>query len=132
MLSYKPIFDTYSDANSHSDSDLVTFVKSHSDLDEEKAALVVRTFKTLCKFGDFSGAQPTVSNDSESSSRDPEDSASGEKHQRRQSENSNSSGAVVINVNIALSVDATSDAAVYDAFFAAMAKHLKDLMNGGS
>jgi hypothetical protein len=34
---------------------------------------------------------------------------------------------VTINVNIALSVDATSDATVYDAFFAAMAKHIKVL-----
>jgi len=35
-------------------------------------------------------------------------------------------------VNIALSVDATSDPAVYDAFFAAMAKHLKGLMDGSA
>jgi hypothetical protein len=38
---------------------------------------------------------------------------------------------VTINVNIALSVDATSDPAVYDAFFAAMAKHLK-VLDGSS
>ena len=41
-------------------------------------------------------------------------------------------GAVGITVNISLSVDATSDPAVYDAFFAAMAKHLSGLVDGGA
>lgn len=125
--SYKPLFDVYPDAHSHSDSDLVTFVKSNSDLDDERAGLVVRTFKVLCKFGDFDSAG-SADHDDDCNSNDEDSSNPG--NRRRTPPGSNSGGAVVINVNIALSVDATSDAAVYDAFFAAMAKHLKDLVDG--
>lgn len=126
---YKPLFDVYPDAHSHADSDLVTFVKSNSNLDDEKAALVVRTFKVLCKFGDFLEAGASDRDDADSGN-DLELTSGDGQHRRRPG--GNTGGAVVINVNIALSVDATSDTAVYDAFFAAMAKHLKDLMDGGA
>lgn len=36
---YKPMFDLYPDAPRRPESDLVTFVKSHSNLDDAKAAL---------------------------------------------------------------------------------------------
>jgi len=64
---YKPLFDIYPDAHSHSDSDLVTFVKSNSNLDDEKAGLVVRTLKVLCKFGDFRGAGAADTDDDDGS-----------------------------------------------------------------
>jgi hypothetical protein len=124
---YKPFFDVYPQAHSQADSDLITFVKSHSDLDDEKAGLVVRTFKVLCKFGDFDGTAGTDEDEEEE-----DDGSSTRRNKRRRRAGANSGGEVVINVNIALSVDATSDPAVYDAFFAAMAKHLAGLMDGGS
>ncbi|MEU0090056.1 DUF5343 domain-containing protein [Kribbella sp. NPDC006257] len=126
---YKPLFDVYPDAHSHPEADLVTFVKSNSNLDDDKAGLVVRTFKALCKFGDFQnpGAADSIDEDG-SKGEDVGDRGS----QRRPRTSGNSGGAVVINVNIALSVDATSDPAVYDAFFAAMAKHLKGLIDGSA
>jgi hypothetical protein len=49
----------------------------------------------------------------------------------RVAEPKSNNGAVTINVNIAFSVDATSDPSVYDAFFAAMAKHIKVLGDDG-
>lgn len=128
MQAYKQFFDIYPDAHGHSDSDLVTFVKSNSNLDDEKAGLVVRTFKVLCKFGDFQGAGTDETDGTDDGNA--EDQASTGKQRRPRS--GGTSGAVVINVNIALSVDATSDPAVYDAFFAAMAKHLKGLMDGSA
>ncbi|WP_147397477.1 DUF5343 domain-containing protein [Amycolatopsis panacis] len=128
MQAYKPMFDTYPDANNHSDSDLVTFVKSHSDFDEDKSRLVVRTFKVLCKFGEFTA----TGDDGQDDDGDDGDDSNPKGDAPRRRHRDNSGGAVVINVNIALSVDATSDAAVYDAFFAAMAKHLKGLMDGSS
>ncbi|MGY6656073.1 DUF5343 domain-containing protein [Amycolatopsis sp. TRM77291] len=126
---YKPLFEIYPNADRHSDSDLVTFVKSNSNLDEEKSKLVVRTFKALCKFGDFSTtSEPSNDEAGEDSDRVDEINSKWNDSRRRHSNNSG----VVINVNISLSVDATSDSEVYDAFFAAMARHLKGLMDGDS
>lgn len=127
VQAYKPLFDVYDRAENHSEPDLVTLVKSNSDLDDEKAALVVRTFKVLCKFGDFDGVESAGDGNTDDG-RDPDSGENGSRAQRRTS----NSSSVVINVNIALSVDATSDPAVYDAFFAAMAKHLKGLTDDGS
>ncbi|WP_127782530.1 DUF5343 domain-containing protein [Rhodococcus sp. X156] len=122
---YKPLFDVYPQADSQTDSDLVTVVKSNSDLNDEKAGLVVKTFKVLCKFGDFGTANAEHDELPGSDAKGADDEAL----QRRHPRNGNS-GSVVINVNIALSVDATSDPAVYDAFFAAMANHLGGLTDG--
>lgn len=123
---YKPFFDVYANANAHPDSDLITLVKSSSTLDDDKATLVVKTFKVLCKFGDFDGA----GSGDEDNVHDDDPGADGKGKQRRRT--GGGGNGVVINVNIALSVDATSDPAVYDAFFSAMATHLKGLVDGGS
>jgi hypothetical protein len=127
---YRPFFDVYSNADRHSDSDLLTLVKSNSNLDDEKAALVVKTFKVLCKFGDFDG--DGASNEDSGENGGVYEDSGNKVVQRSRQNGGHHGGAVVINVNIALSVDATSDAAVYDAFFAAMAKHLKGLIDGGA
>lgn len=124
---YKPLFDVYPQANIHSDTDLVTVVKSSSNLDDNKAGLAVKTFKVLCKFGDFDGAGEADNEDESHDDKGYDD----KRKPRRQQRGDSSGGSVVINVNIALSVDATSDPAVYDAFFAAMAKHLSGLTDGG-
>lgn len=126
---YKPFFDVYANANAHPDSDLITLVKSNSTLDDDKATLVVKTFKVLCKFGDFDGAGSGADHD-EDDVHDDDPGPDGKGKQRRR--NGGGGNGVVINVNIALSVDATSDPAVYDAFFSAMATHLKGLVDGGS
>lgn len=91
----------------------------------KKVGLAVSTFKALCKFGDFSGggsSRAKIKKVSGSNGGDGgEDCSSGHGGQSN----------VTINVNIALSVDATSDPKVYDASFAAMAKHIK-VLDGGS
>ena len=123
---YDPLFQVFSDANLRSTAELTTFVRSNSNLDDQKVALAVATFQTLCKFGDFGPAVHHSSNEMvdthSSKDRGAERRASGGGGEQ--------SSSVTINVNIALSVDATSDPAVYDAFFAAMAKHIK-VLDGG-
>lgn len=126
---YKPFFDVYANANAHPDADLITLVKSNSNLDDDKAKLVVKTFKILCEFGDFDGADSGVDDDIEDVHDDDPDTNGQGKQRRRAGGGGNG---VIINVNIALSVDATSDPAVYDAFFSAMATHLRGLVDGGS
>lgn len=122
---YAALFAIFDDAPSRSSSELATFVKSHSTHDDRKVALAVSTFQALCRFGDFSGAT-TAGNVSQV---DEQDAAEVEPVVARAKggRSAESAGNVTINVNIALSVDATSDPAVYDAFFAAMAKHIKVL-----
>jgi hypothetical protein len=123
----KPMFTVYPDAAAQADGDLVTFVKSNSSLDDDNARLVVRTFKVLSKFADFSGA---AAGDHDTNDDDDDNNDAGNKGKTPHRRRAKSSSEVVINVNIALSVDATSDPAVYDAFFAAMAKHLGGLTDG--
>jgi hypothetical protein len=122
---YSNVYGVFDDAHDRSTAELATFFKSHSTLDDKKVGLAVSTFKSLCKFGDFSGGG--------SGGRKVKKPAGGSKggdsgeHSGGEGGQSN----VTINVNIALSVDATSDPKVYDAFFAAMAKHIK-VLDGGS
>lgn len=120
---YSNVFEVFDDAHDRSTAELATFFKSHSTLDDKKVGLAVSTFKALCKFGGFSGG-----------------GSSGGKVKKKAggSEGGDGGGGgggqsnVTINVNIALSVDATSDPKVYDAFFAAMAKHIKVLDAGST
>ncbi|XBB68424.1 DUF5343 domain-containing protein [Nocardioides sp. WV_118_6] len=124
---YRALFATYPDAQARSAADLTTFMSTHSDLGDKALRSAVSTFQTLCKFGDF-GERPSEEG------RDVREDAGDEGGRRarpvREAKDS-SAGSVTINVNIALSVDATSDPAVYDAFFAAMAKHIK-VLDGSS
>jgi hypothetical protein len=127
---YDDVFRTYGDAQDRSDAELATFFKSHSDLDDKKVGLAVKSFKALCKFGNFNSATGNEVDDNRGNEGNSDDQPNPINTSRKRQNISNGSNSVVINVNIALSVDATSDAAVYDAFFAAMAKHLKGLVDG--
>lgn len=131
MQGYKALFDVYPDANKRSEQDLATFIKSHSNLDDEKAALAVKTFKVMCKFDDFDAGVDTEDENDVDNGGEAQEQRGGRAHQRRRRNGSDGGGSsgVTINVNIALSVDATSEPGVYDAFFAAMAKHLGGLMD---
>jgi len=111
---------------------LTTYLSAKTSLGERGLRAAVATFQTLCKFGDFTtmsgqtGAGTDVSHagNDDSTGDNPRD-------ELRPPQAKDKNGSVTINVNIALSVDATSDPAVYDAFFAAMAKHIK-VLDGGS
>lgn len=120
---YKDLFNTYPDAATRSTADLTTFVKANTDLGDKALRSAVSTFQTVCKFGNFGAPVP------EENGEDAQEKPARER--KRVEKADGQSGAVTINVNIALSVDATSDPAVYDAFFAAMAKHLK-VLDGNS
>lgn len=122
---YKELFTTFPNAESLSTAELTTFIKSKTDLGDRALGAAVSTFQAVCKFGDFGRAAPVTGKETEREQEKPEDKKS------RKEALSTGNGSVTINVNIALSVDATSDPSVYDAFFAAMAKHLK-VLDGGS
>ncbi len=126
---YKALFDVYPNAEALSATDLQKFIAANSSYGERALSAAVKTFKTLCEFGDFSAAPGSTT---ETLALPPGSevrgsSAATDSEGSRTVNTSSNQGNVTINVNIALSVDATSDAKVYDAFFAAMAKHIKVL-----
>lgn len=124
---YKSLFAMYPDANSRSVAELSAFIKTNSDLGDKMLRSAVATFQTLCKFGSFDTPSTPLEDVEPQESDEP-----GKRNGERKLPSRTGGGAVTINVNIALSVDATSDPAVYDAFFAAMANHLKVLDGGPS
>lgn len=123
---YKPLFDVYPNAESMSTTDLQKFIGAHSSYGERALGAAITTFQTLCKFGDF-GATPTAIPALPAGGGQSGASGGGSPASQQVQQNPPPAGSVTINVNIALSVDATSDPKVYDAFFAAMAKHIKVL-----
>ncbi|CAM3633546.1 DUF5343 domain-containing protein [Occultella aeris] len=123
---YSNVYEVFDDAHDRSAAELATFFKSHSTLDDTKVGLAVSTFKALCKFGDFSGGGSSGGKVKKKAGGPEDGDSRGDSGGGHGGQSS-----VTINVNIALSVDATSDPKVYDAFFAAMAKHIK-VLDGGS
>lgn len=126
---YSDLFATFGDAQMQPIAALATFIRTNSTHDDKKVDLAVKTFLALCKFGDFgaqtgSGSGAGVAGAGRQSGSGRSDSPTGGS---ASGSDAGSNGNVTINVNIALSVDATSDPKVYDAFFAAMAKHIKVL-----
>lgn len=119
---YKELFNTYPDAATRSTADLTTFIKANTDLGDRALSSAVSTFQKVCKLGNFGAPAPEAPDEEEQKPL---------RERKKEEKGEPAPNAVTINVNIALSVDATSDPAVYDAFFAAMAKHLK-VLDGGS
>lgn len=126
---YSSLFATYPDANIQPTSTIATFIGAHSDLGDRALSAAVATFQQLCTLATFDeGSDGASSIDTGEETHAVDLSLGGNRRTRIVS--GPTSGAVNINVNIALSVDATSDAAVYEAFFAAMAKHIMNLGDG--
>lgn len=130
---YKALFDVYPNAESLSPEDLGKFIAANSSYGERAVSAAVKTFTTLCDFGDFRSAPITEASAPEAlashtfTTRAVGGSTESDLPEGTSSTHGSATGNVTINVNIALSVDATSDPEVYDAFFAAMAKHIRVL-----
>lgn len=127
---YADLFATFGDAQTQPLTALATFIRTNSTHDDKKVDLAAKTFLALCKFGDFGASTGAASGGGAagaSGQPDPGNSGSSSGGSGGGSGGQGATGNVTINVNIALSVDATSDPKVYDAFFAAMAKHIKVL-----
>ena len=62
---YASLFATYPDANRKDAEALLAFVRSKTSYAAETQKLAVRTFKTLCEFGDFEVDAPEGDDDDE-------------------------------------------------------------------
>jgi hypothetical protein len=120
---YASLFATYPDANRKDAEALLAFVRSKTSYAAETQKLAVRTFKTLCEFGDFDTEGPDDDDDSDEVEVKPK-GGKGSKAKVRQA----TGGGVALTVNLQLQLPASEDGDVYDKLFAAMAKHLKGLI----
>jgi len=117
---YADLFATYPDAHQKDNEALRNYFSSHSKGGEAVLNLTVRTFKTLCELSDFEKVTGVE--------KEPEKEllsnggAGGEKVLTKVIRAQRSG--LTVNINIALQLQATDDATVYDKFFAAMKKHL--------
>ena len=138
---YSDLYDFYPDAEKKTDTDLINYFKNQpsadgttSGLSERTAQTMLLTFKTL---GVIAGQRPASDLKTKTQRASPtkrvvpvkNENGSDEKDDKEgslvTSFNDNNKGAnIVLNVNIQLAVPETTDADVYDKFFAAMKKHL--------
>lgn len=118
---YADLFALYPDAAIRDPEAIASWIRANTDYRDDSVRRAVRTFMTLCSAAIFDGAPVTT----------PGDAAAWP-----------ASGAATptavlatpimaapnrpgITINIELQIPATTDAAVYENFFAAMSKHLK-------
>jgi hypothetical protein len=118
---YSDLFRTYPDANQKDNEALRNYFSSHSKSGQAVLNLIVRTFKTLCELSDFEGT-PAESAEAEEIVEIP--GANGRNSSLKTSKVPKYESGLTVNINIALQLQATDDASVYDKFFAAMKKHL--------
>lgn len=119
---YATLYETYPDAHRRDNEAIANLVRQNSDYGNDTVARVVATFRALCDMSDFSedhapdSQQGTASEASASMPQLP--SQLGDRG------TSADSAQPAINLNIQLELPPNADEAFYDAFFAAMKKHL--------
>jgi Family of unknown function (DUF5343) len=116
---YASLFATYPDANRKDTEAILAFVRSKTSYGADAQKLAVRTFKTLCEFGDFETDVPD---------EDKEQPPAGGKGKAPKPKNTGNSGGVALTVNIQLQLPENASGDVYEKLFAAMEKHLKGLI----
>jgi len=118
---YPGLFETYPDADRKDSEALLNYFRSKTNLGGVALTQMVRTFQTLCEFGDFTkGATVKVASKSKSKSDDVEVLS----RAMRPPEKEGTSQTLTLNLNIQLQIPATEDATIYEKFFTAMRKHL--------
>lgn len=125
--SYADLFSTYPDAQRKDNEALQNFFTAHTDVGNKAVQMMTATFKAVSEFGRFD-AQATPSVGSESNgSEDTQTSTGPPVGADSQPPAANPAQALTLNVNVQLELPATSDSGVYNALFAAMAKHIMRL-----
>jgi hypothetical protein len=118
---YKDLFDVYPDAYSRSSKELEHYFTQKSTAGKRVIDNTIATFKTLCELAEFNGTTP------QHDEPKPQDGASvGEQLAKSRDliKNQAKGSSITMNINIQLTLPDTTDATVYDNFFAAMKKHI--------
>lgn len=114
---YAELFQTYPDAHRRSDEELKAFFSTRTAAGAQVVSKTVTTFKALCKLADFEGA-PVTSLPTQTEQVTQDDLATATRVTRELG------AGVTLNINIQLTLPATTDENVYDKLFAAMKRHL--------
>lgn len=126
---YSDLFHTYPDAFSRPSADIANFIRSNTGLGGEAVSKTVVTFKTLVELADFDGTDPNAANDART-----HDVLADEPGVEKASQGANpgpreQTTHVTVNVNLQLTLPESTDAAVYEALFGALARHV---LSGGT
>jgi hypothetical protein len=121
---YSGLFEVYPDAYRKDDEALTNWMRANTDKGEATQARALKTFKVLCSAASFDEAAPASSevpsvgaliSDNTAQSNSVSDNLSHEPARTRMPD---------VTINITLEIAATTDASIYDNFFASMKKHL--------
>ncbi len=116
---YADLFNIYPDADRKDTEALRNFFSARTNLGERAVGAVAATFQALCGLAAFEGpeAAPTEAQHVE------RPKGAGEQKKEALA----TRGGLIINVNIHLDLPPSTDAEVYDALFASMARHFPKL-----
>ena len=117
---YRQLFTALPDAPNRSNQDLSDYFSAETGSGGRAVGAMVGTFKALCEVADFGAA---IAEEEEE-----EPPAEPEKKMRRTAAKE-AAAAIKLSVNLSLELPATDNADVYDKIFAAVAKHLRDLVS---
>ena len=112
---YSDLFAMYDDACSKDNEALVNFFRTESGLGQQAVQYMVATFKVLCDLADFDKIDVSTSQIKQTSIR---------KDGQLIQHTLTTERGMTVNLNIQLTLPATEDATIYDAFFKSMRKHL--------
>jgi hypothetical protein len=119
---YTSLFNLYPDADRKDDEAIINWIRANSDRGEVTYTRALNTFKVLRDAATFDDTQPTstetppVKEPLVNTKQDDKPPAR-ERHIKTRTSPD-------VTINITLQIEATSDASIYDAFFASMKRHL--------
>jgi hypothetical protein len=119
QLGYQDLYATYSDAHARQNTDLSHVFSTKTAAGKQAIDKMVSTFKTLAAQADF-GSITTATTPVDQSPESP----NGEGPSTVVSRVTTSGAGMTVNINVELTLPATTDESVYVAFFTAMRKHL--------
>ena len=130
---YSALFDTYSDAHERTEQELTGFFSEQTNAGKQVVSKTVATFKNLCALADFDETNAErergqVSSFGETTPGSAREAKLGSVA-RANIVPPEVGGNITINLNIQLSLPSEMGQAGYDAFFAALRKHLVEPYN---
>ena len=123
---YRDLFEMFPEAHLASDSELASFIKGHTTFGNTTVNHVVATFRGLVQLADFGEGVPaataseTPGPNGARAERKLEDIGGGADDVVKRAP----APSVTINVNLQLTLPESTDPAVYEALFGALAKHV--------
>lgn len=124
---YSDLFHTFPAAENEPAQTLLPFFRSKGGVGDDTAQRMIGTFKALVALADISSQSPNMpgqDTSSQESGESQDEQADATKSGSSKPEVKGGQPAVVLNVNIQLTLPESTDAAVYEALFSSLARHV--------